>query len=49
VELSKLFSWYGKDFTKQGTVIDFINQYAEQPISDKAKIEYLKYNWDLNE
>ena len=49
VELSKLFSWYGKDFTKRGTVIDFINQYSEQPISDNARIKYLNYNWDLND
>jgi len=49
VELSKLFSWYGTDFTERGTLIDFINQYSEQPISDKAKIKYLEYNWDLND
>lgn len=49
VELSKLFSWYGRDFTKQGTVIDFINQYSEQTISDIARVRYLDYNWDLND
>lgn len=49
VGLSKLFSWYGTDFTNEGTLIDFINQYSEQPISDNAKIKYLEYSWDLND
>lgn len=50
VELSKLFKWYSGDF-KQGTssVLAFINKYAPAPISDKAEISYLPYNWNLNE
>ncbi len=48
-ELSKIFSWFGKDFKKKGSKIDFINQYAPVKISPNAEISYLKYNWELNE
>lgn len=47
--LSKIFSWYKKDFTENGTLIDFINDYSEVKIKAKAEIEYLDYNWNLNE
>ena len=49
VQLSKLFTWFKADFTKQGTVVDFINRYSTVKLSDKAKIDYLEYNWNLNE
>ena len=50
VELSKIFSWYGGDFKKGGkSIIEYINQYAPVQASPDAKIEYLDYNWSLNE
>ena len=48
-KLSKIFSWYTGDFKKNGTLIEFLNQYAETPLSEDAKIDYVKYNWSLNE
>ena len=36
------------DFTKNGTIINYLNKYAETKISAKAKISYLKYDWTLN-
>ena len=48
-QLSKLFTWFKADFTKQGTVVAFINRYSTVKLSDKAKIDYLEYNWSLNE
>jgi len=49
LELSKLFTWYGGDFTKDGqTVIGFVQKYSDQKISDDAEVEYIDYDWDLN-
>ncbi|MEO7961705.1 MAG: DUF547 domain-containing protein [Ginsengibacter sp.] len=49
IQVSKIFSWYGKDFTKSGGKIDFLNKYAPVKINRNADIDYLDYNWDLNE
>lgn len=49
LELSKIFSWYGGDFRKSGTLVDFLNQYAPVQIDDKAKTSFLDYDWGLNE
>jgi hypothetical protein len=48
-ELSKIFSWYSGDFKANGSKIDFINQYAPTPLSPNADIDYMDYNWNLNE
>lgn len=47
-ELSKIFSWFQVDFTKGGSLPDFINQYAEVPLAADTPISYLEYNWGLN-
>lgn len=50
LELSKLFNWYGSDFRKEGRdIIDYIRQYTDQPINDEATIEYMEYDWSLND
>ncbi|MDH3648353.1 MAG: DUF547 domain-containing protein [Saprospiraceae bacterium] len=50
VSISKIFSWFSGDFKKKApNVIDFINRYAEVPISEGVDIDYLDYNWQLNE
>lgn len=49
LELSKIFKWFAKDFTQNGSLIDFINQYSVINISSNAKKTYKEYNWDLNE
>lgn len=49
LELSKIFQWFSKDFKRNGSVIDFINQYTDFKISENAKIKYKDYNWALNE
>lgn len=49
-KLSKLFDWYGMDFkTKKMSKIQFINQFLTVKIPEKAKLEYLDYDWNLNE
>lgn len=52
VHVSKIFKWYEGDFEKEGGVKSFIADYAPDKFSDKiakAELEYLDYNWDLNE
>jgi len=50
IKISKIFEWYSIEFkTSKTTLIDFINTYSKTQISPKAKIEYLPYNWSLNE
>ncbi len=49
VELSEIFKWYNKDFTQNSSLIGYINKHSSKNISHKIKIEYLEYNWTLNE
>jgi hypothetical protein len=48
-ELSKYFSWYKGDFTKNGSLADYINKYSVTKINTNTKIGSLDYNWSLNE
>jgi hypothetical protein len=48
LQLSKIFSWYKGDFTKNGSLIDFLNKYSPVRINKNADIDYLDYNWNLN-
>ncbi|WP_209332640.1 DUF547 domain-containing protein [Lunatimonas salinarum] len=49
VEISEIFSWFKGDFTKSGSLIDFLNRYADVKIHSDARIGYLPYDWNLNE
>lgn len=49
IELSKIFSWFKGDFTKNQTLIAFINQYSRNKIDANAKILYKSYDWKLND
>ncbi|HNP18185.1 MAG TPA: DUF547 domain-containing protein [Fulvivirga sp.] len=51
VALSKIFDWYKKDFTMDGsiTVIDFINKYKKIKIPSNYEISYYEYSWELND
>ena len=46
VELSKIFEWYGEDF---GNLVNFLNKYTSTEINSNAKIEFVEYDWSLNE
>jgi hypothetical protein len=48
LQLSQLFRWYKKDFTKDGPLTAYIAKYAPIPVNPGAKISYLKYDWNLN-
>jgi len=49
VKVSKIFSWFQEDFTKGQSLLQFINKYSDQKISENAKVSYLEYNWNLND
>lgn len=50
IQISELFNWYAADFTLDGkTLIDFLNKYSGVTILETAKIEYLPYDWSLND
>jgi hypothetical protein len=49
IQISELFNWFKGDFTKKGSLIEFLNQYSTVKINAKAKVSHLPYNWNLNE
>jgi hypothetical protein len=48
-KISEIFKWYKSDFTENGSVIDYINRYATTKTSADTKVQYIDYNWNLNE
>ncbi|GAA0879069.1 DUF547 domain-containing protein [Algoriphagus jejuensis] len=48
-QISSIFSWFKGDFTKKGTLIDFLNLYSKVKINPNANISHLDYDWNLNE
>lgn len=49
IEISKIFYWFKGDFTEVGSLIDYLNRYAEVEIAKDAKKDFLDYDWSLNE
>jgi hypothetical protein len=49
IEISSIFSWFKSDFTKKGSLIDYLNQYCTIKIKPNAKVSHLDYDWSLNE
>lgn len=48
VDVSKIFTWFAKDFKTDGSLIDYLNRYASIKIKDNAKVRYRDYDWTLN-
>lgn len=48
-EVSKIFSWFTKDFTKKGTLRAFLNKYSKVKLKEDADIDYMDYDWSLND
>ncbi|MEN8799012.1 MAG: DUF547 domain-containing protein [Flavobacteriaceae bacterium] len=48
-EISQIFKWYKSDFTTNGSLVGFINQYSHVPITAGVKVRYINYDWRLNE
>ena len=49
IHISEIFNWFKEDFTKDGSVIKYINKYATEKVDTDAKIHYLPYDWNLNQ
>ena len=49
IRISQLFNWYEGDFTRNGTLIGFLNRHAPVKVSPNAKVEFMEYDWSLNE
>jgi hypothetical protein len=54
ISLSKIFDWYEKDFVSgAGSIREFIAKYREKDreaiLDPNRKLEYLEYDWKLNE
>ncbi len=46
VRISKIFEWYAVDF---GDIVSYLNKYANNKANSNAKVEYLEYDWSLNQ
>ncbi len=49
VQVSKIFDWYKEDFAKAGGTVAVVNRYRKEKIPADAAIDFLDYNWALNE
>jgi len=45
---SNIFNWYAADFTKEGTVIDYMNKYSHAMLDGAIELSYMEYDWSLN-
>ena len=48
LSISPIFKWFEKDFTKKGTVQEFLENEFPAKVLKEAKIEYTDYDWNLN-
>lgn len=49
-EISEIFKWFRGDFTREKSNIrNYLNQYAAVALNANGKIEYIDYDWRLNE
>ncbi len=48
-EVSQIFNWFKKDFTVDGPLVSYLNQFAKEPFHNIEKIRYISYDWSLNE
>lgn len=46
--LSRIFKWYGGDFTDEMTLREYVNQFATTKIGERVDIEFKDYDWKLN-
>jgi len=46
-EVSSLFFWYKDDFTKNGSLADYLNRYSTTKLA-ADKISFKEYNWNIN-
>jgi len=49
-KLSAIMDWYRSDYEDEGvSLIEYVNRYGNIRIEEGAKVEFLEYDWSLNE
>lgn len=50
LKLSEIFKWYKSDFLQaERSIIDYINKFSNVQINENASVDYIQYNWNLND
>ncbi len=50
IKVSKIFDWFKSDFTKTQSLMTYLQEYTEMDLSgNTTKVDYMDYNWNLNE
>jgi len=49
LRLSRIFQWYGGDFKEKGSLIEFIAPFTPVDIQLDAKVDFMDYDWRLND
>jgi hypothetical protein len=50
LQCSKIFKWYEKDFLQVASSIpSYVNQYLSTTVTESVSLQYLPYDWKLNE
>lgn len=50
IKISRIFRWFRGDFTENHESLQaFINQYTNEAIAQDAEIEWMEYDWGLND
>lgn len=49
VQVSSVFDWHAAEFGETSKLIAFLNRYATTPVPATATVQYLPYDWTLNE
>jgi len=49
LQLSPLFDWFKSDFTKEQDLLAFLQPYTTVSLHSDIPLEYLDYDWNLNE
>jgi len=49
IVISKVFKWFTDDFTENGSLVEYIDKHVETNIRDDAEVDYMTYNWKLND
>jgi hypothetical protein len=48
INISQIFNWFEKDFTKKMTLKEFLKAYSKHDFGLYAKVKYQAYDWSLN-
>mgnify|MGYP003635756080 CR=1 FL=1 len=49
INISYIFKWFRGDFTENGSILNYIQSYSKIKIKDEAKMDFIDYDWRLNE